>query len=83
VQFDLKTILIIALIVFFVLSVNLTLFGLMRGDKSVKAEASKWGLAVSGGRQAQAKQDAQSDALHRAVADLQRPPEPPDTQPHE
>ncbi len=82
-QFDLKTIIIILVIIGFVLSVNLTLFGLMRGDKSVRAEASKWGLAVGGGRAAQAGQDAQAAALHSAVAALKQEPAPTEPTPHE
>ena len=69
-----------ATLVGFVLSVNLTLFGLMRGDKSIKAEASKWGLAVGGARQAQASQNAQAEALHSAVEALKPPPPPAETE---
>jgi len=83
VQLDLKTIIIIVVIVGFVLSVNFTLIGLLRGDKRVRAEASKWGLAVGGGRQAQANANAQAEALHAAVAALQATPVPTDPTPHE
>jgi hypothetical protein len=77
---DLKTIIIIGVIIFFVLSVNLVLFGLMRGDRRLKEEASKWGLAISGGRRAQANNDAQAAALHAAVEALkQSPPTDPKT----
>ncbi|MCC7359110.1 MAG: hypothetical protein IT317_06520 [Anaerolineales bacterium] len=80
---DLKTIIIIiAAIIFFVLSVNLVLFGLMRGDRGVKEEAGKWGLAISGARQAQASQAAQVAALHAAVEALKQAP-PTETPAHE
>lgn len=82
-EFDLRTIIVIALVVGFVLSVNFTLFGLMRGDKRIKAEASKWGLAVGGGRQAKASQDAQMAALHSAVESLKATPPSADTPTHE
>lgn len=82
-QFDLRTIVIVVVIILFVLSVNLTLFGLMRGNKNVQAEADKWALAVGGGRQAQAKHDADVAALHSAVEALKQAPPPADTPPHD
>jgi hypothetical protein len=51
-----------------ILGLNLSLFGLLRGNKTVQEEASKWGKALSGGQQARRQQDAQLDELHRAVA---------------
>jgi hypothetical protein len=80
-QFDWPRIIVIALIVLFVLSINVTLLGLMRGDKTIRAEASKWGLAVGGGQKAQRQNDANADALHAAVTDLQPPPPDPNTPP--
>ncbi len=56
-----------------VLSFNLILFGLLRGDKTVREEISKWGRAASGGQEARRQQDAQLDELHRAVANLKTP----------
>lgn len=53
-----------------VLSFNLILFGLLRGDKTVQEEFSKWGKAVGGGQDARRRQEAQLDELHRAVANL-------------
>lgn len=81
--FDLRTIVIVVVIILFVLSVNLTLFGLMRGNKNVQAEASKWALAVGGGRQAQANHDAQVAALHSAVEALKQTQPPAETPTHE
>ena len=81
--FDLKTIIIIAVIIFFVLSVNLVLFGLIRGDRRMKEEASKWGLAIGGARQAQANNDAQAAALHAAVEALKQTPPSETTTKHE
>jgi hypothetical protein len=78
-QLDLKTIVVIVLIAGFVLSVNFTLFAVMRGSRSIKSEANKWSQALGGGREAQAKTDAQFAALHSAVANLKANPssEPP------
>lgn len=67
-------IIIICLIVAFVLSVNLTLFGLLRGDKRVRDEAAKWARAVGGGTAGQRRQAAEYDELHRVVAALKSPP---------
>jgi len=53
-----------------VLSANLTLFGLLRGSRTVQEEASKWGKAFTGGQAAQRRQQAQLDELHQAVASL-------------
>jgi hypothetical protein len=60
-----------------VVGLNLTLFGLLRGDKSVQREAAVWGKVLRG-NQASQRQQAQLDELHQRVADLQRPPTPPD-----
>jgi hypothetical protein len=56
-----------------VLSFNLILFGLLRGDKTVREEISKWGKAAGGGQEVRRRQDAQLDELHRAVANLKTP----------
>jgi hypothetical protein len=79
--FDLKSILILVLVIGFVLSVNLTLFGLLRNDKTIKAETSKWGLAFGGGRQGQRKTEADLAALRSAVAGLQVEQPPANDQP--
>jgi L-arabinose isomerase len=57
-----------------VLSFNLILFGLLRGDKTVQEEMSKWGKAAGGGQDARRQQAAQLDELHRAVANLKSQP---------
>ena len=62
-----------------VLSFNLILFGLWRGDKSVQEEVSKWGRAMGGGQEGRRRQDAQLDELHRAVAHLKAPQADEDT----
>jgi len=63
-----------------VLSFNLILFGLLRGDKTVQEEISKWGKAAGGGQEARRRQDAQLDELHRAVAHLKAPQADEDTE---
>lgn len=35
-----------------VLGLNLTLIGVLRGDKRFQREASRWGQAIGGGREA-------------------------------
>ena len=62
-----------------VLSINLILFGLLRGDKTVREEISKWGKAAGGGQEVRRRQDAQLDELHRAVAHLKAPQADEDT----
>jgi hypothetical protein len=62
-----------------VLSFNLILFGLLRGDKTVQEEISKWGKAAGGGQEVRRQQDAQLDELHRAVAHLKAPQAGEDT----
>ncbi len=59
-----------------VLGLNLSLIGLLRHDKTVAEEASKWGKALRGGREGQKRQEAQIDELHRLVANLPPPPAP-------
>jgi len=53
-----------------VLGLNLSLLGLLRHDKTVAEEASKWGKALRGGAEGQKQQNAQLDELHRLVANL-------------
>ena len=53
-----------------VLSLNLSLFGLLRGDKRFQREASKWTLAIGGGREARKKQDSDAAELNRLVKQL-------------
>ena len=65
-----KTLLALACIGALVVGFNLTLFGLMRGSKTAREEASKLGKAIRGGQAAQREQAAQLDELHQAVARL-------------
>ena len=65
-----KALLALACLGALVLGANLTLFGLLRGSKTVQEEASKWGKAFTGGQAAHRKQQAQLDELHQAVANL-------------
>ena len=53
-----------------VLSLNLTLLGVMRGDKRFQHEASKWTQALRGGRDVRAKQDNDAAELSRLVRQL-------------
>ncbi len=67
-----------------VLSLNLSLFGLLRGDKRFQREASKWTQAIGGGREARKKQDSDAAELNRLVKQLkeqeQKGTEPPHDQ---
>jgi hypothetical protein len=74
-----RAILIVACLGAVILGLNLTLFGLWRGNKTVQAEAAKWGQALRGGREARERQNAQLEELHRAVSQLPtHPPADPD-----
>ena len=53
-----------------VLSFNLILFGLLRGDKTVREEISKWGKAAGGGQEVRRQQDAQLAGPRVAAPDL-------------
>jgi hypothetical protein len=53
-----------------VISFNLILIGLLRGDKTVHEEMSKWGKAFDGGREMRQAQTAQLDELHQLVEKL-------------
>ena len=66
-----KALIALACIGALVVGFNLTLFGLLRGSRTVQEEASKWGKALTGGQTAQKRQEAQLDELHQAVANLQ------------
>ncbi len=59
-----------------VISFNLILLGLLRGDKTVLEEMSKWGKAFGGGRDALGgkAQSAQLDELHQRVEKLKASP---------
>jgi hypothetical protein len=70
-----KTLLALACIGALVVGFNLTLFGLMRGSKTARDEASKLGKAIGGGQAAQREQAAQLEALHQAVARLKSQPD--------
>jgi hypothetical protein len=68
---DARSIVILCLVIGFILSVNLTLFGLLRGDRRIRAEASKWTSALGGGAASQKTQSAQLADLRRAVEQLE------------
>ncbi len=53
-----------------VLGLNMTLVGLLRGDKRFQREASKWTQALGGGRAVRQKQDADAAELSRLVKQL-------------
>ena len=57
-------------VVALVVGLNLTLFGLLRGDQRVRAEASKWTKPLTGAPEARRRQEAQLDELHKLVQDL-------------
>ena len=59
-----------------IVGLNLTLFGLLRGSRSVQAEASKWGKALGGGQELRTRQEAQLSELHQAVAQFKPAPKP-------
>jgi hypothetical protein len=67
---DPKSILVLCLVIGFVIGVNLTLFGWLRGDRRVQAEAAKWTKAFGGGGTARRAQTDQLAELHQAVARL-------------
>ena len=76
---DPATVLILCLLAGFVVGINATLFGYLRGDKRVRAEAAKWAAAADAGRTTRATQAAQMAELHQAVQNLKKsaPPEDP------
>jgi hypothetical protein len=76
------TIVLLCLVGGFIVGLHITLFGLLRGDTRVRAEAAKWAAAVGGGRQARMAQDTQMAELRRAVEQLKTPPKPPQDTPH-
>ncbi len=53
-----------------VVGLNMTLVGVLRGDKRFQREASKWTQAFDGGRAARQKQDNDAAELRRMVQDL-------------
>jgi hypothetical protein len=77
------TLLILCLIVGFVVGLNATLFGYLRGNPRVREEASKWAAAADAGRSTRATQAAQLAELHQAVEKLQKPAPGSDDPPHD
>jgi len=77
------TIVLLCLITGFVVGLYLTLLGLLRGDRRVHEESAKWVKAVGGGRAGRAEQDAQLEALHKAVQQLRSPDSTPDSSPRD
>ncbi len=65
------------------LSTFATMYGLLRGDKRIVAETSRWSRAFGGGREGQRRQQADLDALRQAVAKIEaenaQRTEPPET----
>ena len=59
-----------------VISFNLVLVGLLRGDRREQRVASKWGKALTGGQEGRRKQDAQLSALREAVKQLEETARP-------
>lgn len=76
------TIFLLCVIVALVVGLNLTLFGLLRGDRRIRLEAAKWTVAADGGRAARHSQQSQLDELRRAVEQLQTPTTRRDDPPH-
>lgn len=72
------TIVLLCLVGGFIVGLHITLFGLLRGDARVRAEAAKWTAAVGGSRQARTTQESQMAELRRAVEQLQSPTPPQD-----
>jgi len=72
-EMDPQSIVILCLIIGFVIGLNMTLFGWLRGDKRIQAEASKWTKAFGGGGSARRAQADQIAELHNAVQRLQAP----------
>jgi hypothetical protein len=68
---DPESILILCLVIGFVIGLNMTLFGWLRGDRRVQAEATKWTKAFGGGGRARRTQVDQIAELHQAVQRLQ------------
>jgi hypothetical protein len=63
--------LVVACLCGLVIGLNLTLLGLLTGNKTVHEEASKWGKALRGDREARQRQEAQVEELHRLVTKLE------------
>lgn len=53
-----------------VLALNMTLVGLLRGDKRFYREASKWTQAFGGGRDERRRQESEAAELNRLVRQL-------------
>ncbi len=59
-----------AFVVLLVLGVNWALLNALKADQGAAERAAKWGKVMRGGAQAQQKQQADLDELHRRVAEL-------------
>jgi hypothetical protein len=53
-----------------VFGLNMTLVGVLRGDKRFQREASKWTQAFGGGRDVRRKENADAAELHRLVQEI-------------
>ena len=76
---DTRLILALCILGALVLGVNFGLVSLLRGRRPNNNEAATWTNALGGGRQAQRRQTAELDELHRAVAELKLKAEEPNT----
>ena len=66
-----------------VLGLNMTLIGVLRGDKRFQREASKWTQALGGGRDVRAKQDNDAAELSRLVKQLKEQAQKGSDPPHD
>jgi hypothetical protein len=68
-----------------VLGLNMTLVGVLRGDKRFGREAAKWTQAFGGGRATRKQQDSDAAELNRLVRQLkeqEHPGQDPTHDPH-
>jgi hypothetical protein len=77
------TLILLCIVAGFILGLHITLFGLLRGDARVRAEASKWMAAADAGRAPRRAHDAQMAELHQAVQNLKASSKPPENPPHD
>lgn len=66
-----------------VIGLNMTLVGVLRGDKRFQREASKWTQAFGGGRSMRQQQDHDAAELRRLVQALKDREQPGQEAPHD
>jgi hypothetical protein len=66
-----------------VLGLNLTLLGVLRGDKRFQHEASRWGKVIGGGRDLRQKQADDAAELNRLVQQLKEQEQKAQDSPHD